>query len=307
LLARLSLTAAASFAESIGALAATIEGSVTFPSGFVPPLTAYASDLESSRVHTVQLARGQAKFTLEVPPGRYAVFLAPNEPGAPLIYGAHTRYSLCSPHIDGKCEDHSLVPVEVSGKSARALVLIDDWYLSDDIARQIDGMRGAAPSGARLDSQPLSAPRFSEYPSATFESSAAPKIDFGGSELSEEDRESVRQALAAGPNFAGHVTAALTHCGPECGRLVLVDWRSGRVQDPTQVAEIQGTLPCRSDEAVLFRRDSRLLSVTRERGDAVVTQYYVWNQKSAALVESGEYQRTPRTFCASGSLSPIMR
>jgi len=63
-------------------------------------------------------------------------------------------------------------------------------------------------------------------------------------------------------------------------------------------SEAEGTLPCRTDEALLFRRDSRLLSVTRLRGAAVVTQYYVWNQKNAALVQSGEYQRTSQTFCA---------
>jgi hypothetical protein len=40
------------------------------------------------------------------------------------------------------------------------------------------------------------------------------------------------------------------------------------------------------------------MSVSRTRGTAVVTQYYVWNQKNAALVQSGEYQRTSQTFCA---------
>ena len=49
---------------------------------------------------------------VEVPSGRYLVFLAPNEPGAPNIYGAYTEYSLCAPHdADGKCEDHALVSV----------------------------------------------------------------------------------------------------------------------------------------------------------------------------------------------------
>ena len=89
-----------------------------------------------------------------------------------------------------------------------------------------------------------------------------------------------------------------------CGRLILVDWHSGAVrelplQDPPGAPALPtGTLPCRADEALLFRRDSRLLSVTRVRGAAVVTQYYVWNQKDAALVHSGEYQRTSQTFCA---------
>jgi hypothetical protein len=149
-----------------------------------------------------------------------------------------------------------------------------------------------------LSSEPLSAPRFSEYPSASFDASTVPDVDFSGSALSEEDRELVRRTLTGGPNFAGVLTATLAHCGPACSRLVLVDWRSGRIQGPAPLAEIQGTLPCRPAEAILFRRDSRLMSISRTRGAAVVTQYFVWNQKNAALVPSGEYQRNSPTFCA---------
>ena len=300
---RLSLAAAVSQGVSAGAPAGTLEGVVTFPSQFVPSMTVYVSDLDTARVHTVQLPRGQTNFIAEVPPGRYVVFLAPNEPGAPNVYGAYTQYSQCaSRDVDGKCEDHALIAVTVSAKTPRAAVTIDDWYLTDDIADRLDHIRAtAAGESARSDPEPLSAPRFSEYPSAPFDASAAPKIDFSGSELSPEDRELVQQALGAGPNFAGHVTATLTSCGAACGRLVLVDWRSGQVQEPWPPgapAEIQGTLPCRPDEAVLFRRDSRLLSITRMRGAGVVTQYYVWNQKNAVLVQNGEYQRTSQTFCA---------
>jgi hypothetical protein len=291
--------AMASLSLSAGALAGTIEGVVIFPAQLVPPVTVYASDLDTSRVHSVQLVRGQANFTIEVPPGRYLVFLAPNEPGAPNIYGAYTQYSLCAPHdVNAKCEDHSLVAITITAKAPRCAVTIDDWYLTDDIAEQIDRIRGVA---AGVNSEPLSAPRFSEYPSAAFDASAAPEIDFGGSELSEAERANVQQALSSGPNFAGHVTAALTRCGPSCGRIVLVDWLTGAIQGlPLQPprAEIQGSLPCRTDEALLFRRDSRLLSVTRTRGAAVVTQYFVWNQKNAALAQSGEYQRTSQTFCS---------
>jgi hypothetical protein len=298
LLVRLSLAAVTSLGQSAGALAGTIEGAVTFPSQLVPSMTVYASELDTARVHKVRLARGQASFSVEVPPGRYLVFLAPNEPGAPDIYGAYTRYSLCASHdIDAQCADHALVPVTITAKAPRAAVTIDDWYLTDDSAEQIDHILGAA-DGARFPSEPLSAPRFSEYPSESFEAAVNPKIDFGGGELSAEDREMVQQALSGGPNFAGHVTAILTNCGPACGHLVLVDWRSGQVQEPAPLTEIQGALPCRREEAVLFRRDSRLLSVTRMRGAAVVTQYYVWNQNTDALVQSGEYQRTSQAFCA---------
>ena len=234
---------------------------------------------------------------VDVPPGRYLVFLAPNETGAPDVYGAYTQYSLCTPHdVDGKCEDHALLPVAVSAHAPLATVTIDDWYLTDDVAEQIERIRAAG--GARLNSEPLSAPRFSEYPSASFGRRAAPQVDFSATDLTEEDRESVQRALLGGPNFAGHVTAVLTHCVPACHRLVLVDWRSGQAQEPPPLGEIQSSLPCRTGEALLFRRDSRLMSISRTRGTAVVTQYYLWNQNTAELTPSGEYHRTPQAFCA---------
>jgi hypothetical protein len=298
-LGRLSLAAVASLGQSAGALAGTIVGAVTFPTQFVPSMTVYVSDLDNSRVRSVRLARGQANFTVEVPPGRYLVFMTPNEPGAPNIYGAYTQYSLCAPRDADQCTVHELIPVTVTAKASRAAVTIDDWYLTDDVAQQIDRIRGAA--GGGFDSEPLSAPRFSEYPSEPFAAAGLPKLDFAGNELSEENRAIVERALSNGPNFAGHVTAALMHCGPECSRLVLIDWITGAILGlPSQQlrTDIEGTLPCRPDEALLFRRDSRLLSVSRVQGTVVVTQYYVWNQKNAALWQSSEYRRSSQTFCA---------
>ena len=302
-LMRLSLTALASLGPSAGALAGTIEGTIDFPSELVPSMTVYASELDTARVHSTQFTRGQANFTIEVPPGRYVLFSTPNEPGAPDIYGAYTEYSLCAPHgVEGKCEDHALITVAITAKAQRTTVTIDDWYLSDEVADQIDHIRGiSAGGGTRFDSEPLSAPRFSEYPSMPFDATAPPSIDFDDIDMSEEDRAAVQQALSNGPNFAGHVTATLTPCGLGCGRLLLIDWQTGAVRGlPVKgpQTEIQGSLPCRLDEALVFRRDSRLLSVTRPRGTAVVTQYFVWNQKNAALVQSGEYQRTAQAFCA---------
>src|SRR5579863_6385945 len=297
------LLAATSLGACAGASAGTIAGTVSFPSQVVPSMTVYASDLDTSRTHTVQLARGQVNFTVDVPPGRYLVFLAPNEPGAPDVYGAFTRYSQCAPHTveDGTCEDHTLIPVAVTAKAPHAAVTIDDWYLTDDIADQLDRIRGAAGDRSPPIREPLSAPRFSEYPSESYEAGAPPKIEFGPGELSQEDRELAQQALAGGPNFAGHVTATLTSCGAACGRVLLIDWRSGAVQElppPGSRDESQGPLPCRIDEALQFRRDSRLLSLTRAEGGVVVTQYYVWNQNSAAPLRGGDYRRPSQAFCA---------
>jgi hypothetical protein len=256
------------------AIGGTIEGSLTFPSQFAPSMTAYAFDLDTARMRSVQLAPGQAGFRLDVPAGRYQVFLAPNEPGAPNIYGAYTLYSLCSEHESAAgCDDHNLITVTISPKMPRAAVKIDDWYLSDDIDAQIDHIRGIA---TNANTEPLSAPRFSEYPSTRIDTLAPPE---------------------GGPNFAGQMTLAVTRCGSSCLHVSLTDWRSGTQHDPAPLAEIQGTLPCHADEALLFRRDSRLLIVTRARAAAVLTQYYLWNPADASLALLAEYEVAAAAFC----------
>jgi hypothetical protein len=301
-LASLSLAAGMSLGQCADVLAGSIEGSISFPSRLVPPMTVYAADLDSPRVRTLQLARGQTNFSVDVPAGRYLVFLAPNESGAPNIYGAYTQYSRCAAHDSGNCGDHALVEVTITPKTRRSVVTIDDWYLTDDTAERIDRLRGVA-SGSTFDSEPLGAPRFSEYPSAPAAAPLPPKID--PRELSGEDRATLQAALANGPNFAGQVTATLSSCGLACGRLLLVDWRSGTVRqlaephpaEPHPASDMQAALPCRPEEALRFRRDSRLLIMTRVRGTTVVTQYFVWDQNNAALLPTGEYQRTSQTFC----------
>ena len=295
LLARLPLAAAASAALFGAAEAGVIVGSVTFPSGFTPSMTVYAAELDTLGVSFTQLVRGQTNFSLDVPPGRYWVFVAPNEPGSPNVYGAFTRYSLCARDPSSACEDHSLMGVAVSAKSPRANVVIDDWYLSDDVADQIDQLRG---QDAGVHFEPLGAPRFSEYPSESFVPSGTPAIDFSGADVRDEDRRLLEQALASGPNFAGYLSAAPIHCGSSCSRIVLLNWRTGQLLEPTGLNDIEGELPCRGGQAHLFRRDSRLLTVTRTLGALIVTQYYVWNQKNSALALTGEYRRTAAAFCA---------
>jgi hypothetical protein len=93
------------------------------------------------------------------------------------------------------------------------------------------------------------------------------------------------------------VTVAVTRCGSSCLHVSLIDWRSGIVHDPAPLAEIQGTLPCRADEALLFRRDSRMLIVTRARGAAILTQYYLWNPADASLAALAEYEVAAPAFC----------
>jgi len=288
--------------------AAMIEGEISFPSPSMPSMTAYACEIDTSRRRTVSVAADHTKFSIDVPPGRYLVFLAPDEPGAPNIYGAFTQYSACrarggvggtgagdSEATTGECPDHALLAVNLTSRNAHVAVRIDDWYLSDEVARQLDHLRGLE---AATDPGSLGAPRFSEYPIAQGPASPVPRLELGSIDGSDEQRAKLQQSLVGGPNFSAYLSAVFTPCGEACERLVLIDWHSGKVIEPAVPDAIDAKLPCRGDEAVLFRRDSRLLSVTRAQGNGIVTEYYLWKPESEALVLATEYRRSERQFCA---------
>ncbi len=282
------------------ASAAVIDGQIAFPGQSVPAMTAYICEVDTSRIRTVPVAPSQSRFSIEVPAGRYIIFLAPKEPGAPDIYGAHTRYSQCAaPAPDGaesppgSCTDHSLAEVTVGARATRAPVTIDDWYLSDEIASQLDRIRGIEDSST---AEPLAAPRFSEY-RTPYETPAAPKPDFGDSTLAAEERTKLLQALGAGPNFAGSLSLIRTHCGSGCDHLVLFDWHSGKVLEPAGPGDIRGSLPCRPEDAVLFRRDSRLLSITSVTADGLLTRYFLWKPDTGTLALTAQFQRSVPQFC----------
>lgn len=294
-LTRAVLGALAALACAPG-LASVIDGEISFPGGSIPNMTAYAYDLDTSRIRTVPIAPNQNKFSIDVPPGRYVVFLAPNEPGAPNIYGAFTQFSACSAREGGEgCADHSLITISLIGRAAHARVTVNDWYLSDAIADRIDQLRGGTVSPA---SEPLGAPRFSEYKIAPMLPNATPPPEPPAAAQSAEERVRLQQALANGPNFSGYLTATLTPCGADCERLLLVDWHNGKLIEPADLDDIHNSLPCRGDEALAFRRDSRLLSVSRTRGSRIVTQYFLWKQDAETLVLTAEYERNQAQFCA---------
>jgi hypothetical protein len=292
---------------ALPAYAAVIEGQIRFPGETVPSMRAYAYDESAGQIRTAAVAADQAKFVMELPPGRYIVFLAPSQPGTPHVYGGYTRFSLCMAQLaEAGCDDHTPVSVVLATQSARATVRIDDWYLTDAIIGSFDRVVG---SDLPQD-EPLGAPHFSEYKVTPTESDsvptaaqgaasrAAPQLDFGAIAQTAEVRFRLQIAMAGGPNFAGHYTAALAPCGTECERLLLVDWRDGKVSAPQAVPAVQGPLPCRSEQAALFRRDSRLLSVSRPHGDRVVTEYYLWTPDLGALVLHSRSERDASEFCS---------
>ncbi|HUY84848.1 MAG TPA: hypothetical protein VMU86_09735 [Steroidobacteraceae bacterium] len=292
----------------IAAGAAVIDGKITFPGSDNPAVTVYVYSLDPANLRSTPVRHGRGEFHIAVPPGHYVVFAAPSGAGAPDVYGAYTHCSdvgsgpsaggASAPAGVANCADHSLRTVAVDRGAHRVDVAIDDWALSDADADALDRIRGLS---ATPGSQPEGAPRFSEYPvpAATTTAVAAPptarlrKLALGAA-----DRAKLRDVLAAGPNFAGEVTIVEAHCGVYCLRVLLLDWRSGRVFENPNLAAIDDGLPCRTSESVLFRRDSRLLSVTRMRGGVIATQYFVWDPSAASLTVLAVYPRRRSEYCA---------
>lgn len=80
--------------------------------------------------------------------------------------------------------------------------------------------------------------------------------------------------------------------------MLLLDWRSGKISRTPALAAIEETLPCRSAEAVHFRPDSRLLSVTRMRGAAIMPHYFLWKPETASIELLAQFPRDVQRFCA---------
>ena len=272
---------------------AVLDGQITFPGSDDPAVTVYVYAPATAHLYSTRVAGNQRKFRLRVPAGSYVVFAEPSEPGAPDVYGAYTH---CGANgASGECSDHSLQNVAVGPSVRRVAVSIADWALSDADADALDRILGVA---ATPGPQPEGAPRFSEYAVDANAPGPAAKPHLKELSLTAPSRAMLRDAAATGPNFAGAVTAMVARCGEDCARLVLLDWRHDQLIEPSTLAQIDDALPCRTSEAVLFRRDSRLLCVTRMLGGGIVTQYYLWKRGAGSLALLAEYPRKQGEFCA---------
>lgn len=107
------------------------------------------------------------------------------------------------------------------------------------------------------------APRFEDYPVA-IPRPAPPAKPRLASRDAREFATAIRQAAAAGPNFAGRFALAVWGCGSACNDFAIIDARSGRVFfDPgLRAISVLHVDPGREPNGSLrFRPDSRLLVI----------------------------------------------
>ena len=264
------------------AFATPVAGHLGSPAGRLPALTVYAWSLDGAKLHSVTTGSGEATFSLDLPPGRYYVFAAPLDPGAPPIYGAYTEYAACVHETPAtRCLEHGLKTLTV-GKRAGAPIDLSDWYLEDQVTLELDRILGR-PAGGALAEAELAAPKFSEYPVAAFTGARAAALVLGDEPRIERDREPLSAALDSRPNFAGRTVLVRIGCGDSCETVAFVDVPSGRVAYPAALAAVPTTIPCATGAPVKFRRDSRLLTVTNDTGGTRLTRYFLWDAESGVL------------------------
>ena len=281
------------------AQAETVTGRISFPGRSMPAAVVYLRNLDSQALHQLALKRGESDFSIEVPPGRYWVFMRPDEPGLTELYGAHTQFSLCRRPGDSEtpteCEDHALAEVVVRPGGETTGVEVNDWLLPDAAALEIDRILGNAPDA--VDSGELGRPRFSEYRVARMTSPPA-RLDLASEPRAAPFATQLQEAATAGSNFAGRFTLVRVGCGEQCERVVLIDQSSGAVLLPDQLSQVSDTLPCRGERALEYRDDSRLLELTRHEGEFVITDSLLWDADKRSFTALAQYRRSLERFCA---------
>ncbi len=108
---------------------------------------------------------------------------------------------------------------------------------------------------------------FQKHPAALHTGPKA-QVDFAShpaaAALSEADRERVRKAVEAGPNFAGAYRVVYAPCGEKCSTLLMVSLASGRIAG----------LPAGNNAYANFRPNSRFLVI---RTPGAAPRFYVFD------------------------------
>ncbi len=279
-----SATAAVCLGLATVAAAAPVAGRLGTPTGVLPALTLYAWSLTGAQLYSVTTEAGQSGFALDLPRGRYWLFATPADPGAPPLYGAYTGFAACGRAAEPRapdCQSHALRAVSVGARGQSGIEL-SDWHLDDAVTRDLDRILGR-PDADAVDEMQLAAPKFSEYPASAYAGPRATALAAGGDARLERDREPLAAALASAPNFAGRMVLVRLGCGNDCEQAALVDIATGTVAYPPPLAELPASTPCSSRGPLLFRRDSRLVTVTGRDRAELVTRYFVWDPDSGVL------------------------
>lgn len=265
----------------------------------MPAATIYARNIASGALHETAIRRGETTFEMELPAGRYWLFMRPLEPGLLELYGGRTRYSECRdrspPAGENACTDHALLEIDVPATGTVAALHIDDWLLEETQAQELDRILGSSPN--LTDGAELGRPRFSEYRAVVAEVHGAVRPELKNDPRAGVLASQLAAAAAAAPNFAGAFSLVRSGCGEDCEQIAILDRVTGAIHFPEQLARVATAPPCHGERSLEFRDDSRLMEYTRRDGDSVVTDYLLWDVERRDFSVLVQYRRSLEHYC----------
>jgi len=107
-------------------LIGVVEGSVCYPSEWIPAMNVFLQPLNDGDPIIVPIAENQQTFSVEVPSGQYIAFAWEVFPPDYLYGGAYSQSVVCGLTVE--CTDHSLVEFSVAGGETTTGIDICDWY-----------------------------------------------------------------------------------------------------------------------------------------------------------------------------------
>jgi hypothetical protein len=110
-----------------------ISGMICYPSGRIPPMTAYFHQIGSGRLFELPILQNQSAYRIDLPPVDYLVFAWMPEYR---LAGGYTAAVTCGLRED--CSDHSLQPVSLAAGQSVSGVDLCDWYFPfEDLLRDL--------------------------------------------------------------------------------------------------------------------------------------------------------------------------
>lgn len=107
----------------------SIAGNVSFPSEGVPAMVIYAFPVDNSGVaYAVRTSDGDPTYAMHgLPVGVYNVVAYPaSSPAGSVLAGGYTAAVVCG--LQTGCDDHTLIPVTVTGGAMLTGIDVSDWY-----------------------------------------------------------------------------------------------------------------------------------------------------------------------------------
>lgn len=112
---------------------------------------------------------------------------------------------------------------------------------------------------------------FQKHPASLYTGEKKP-VDFAShpaaAALSDTDKERVRKAVEAGPNFAGAYRVVYAPCGERCSMLLMVSLETGKI----------ASLPAEKNAYANFRANSRFLVIRMPGGGE--PRFYVFDGRT---------------------------